>query len=1249
MPYVKKVLLLLAVFCGMSLVGFAKLGLTVQINDSCRGAELNFSYTLSGLAAGDTIDFKQWKFDGRGTNYTSGLDTVKAVTFLDGSKTKDSNYVTLIITTMKNGKRTDSVYFRRKIFIKSAPVVKFTAKNTCYDSAVSFTNTTDSFGDALSYHWKIKSTTTFAYNQYFDVKNPAPVKIPAGTFVAYLRAYDATTGCANADSISGFQAFTVQDFPVANFSGDTAVCQGVTKIYKSLSSVGYGNAPDSFVWDFGDGSPIQYIRTTDSVSHTYKGSGPYNLKLKAYTDLGCVGNKSRGITIKSTPIPNFTYLGQCQGAPVKFTNSSTVGGAGTLSYIWTFTGTDTSSSKDPSYTFANGGSYRVKLEAKASTGCFDTISKSVNIIKVNQPKVSFTEACASDTNTFKDITTPSATDTVKQRTWDFGDGTTLTTSQIFVKHKYAKSGLYTSSLTLVTQSGCTLTNTFKTGAFDVPTVDFSSNSACTFNKINFKNNSVASKGDTITKVIWDFGDTLSTSTNPNSTTSFNPTHVYIKSGIYTVKLTAISGKACSNSFTKSVTILSSPTTTFTNGAGCQNSDINFNYTGDGSSYLWNFGDTTTLSDTSISKTPIYNYKYGGIVRVRLAVKGSNGCADTSYRNIPIYKKSVPDFTVSGRCQGELLTFTSVTDSADKNPPLIGKYVWDLSTEKDSGANLDRISRGFKVFGTKSISLKVTTKEGCSSSKTKSITISQKPKADFDYTRYSCREDGVSLLNGASGNTNQWSYEYNDGSLPDSVPSPKHIFPLNADSVQITLTVKSSAGCYDTISKYVKFYKSPKALADVSPGDENMCLGQPFNANDLSTDADGNANVTRLWIMGDGSTATKKNPQYVYATFGTYNVKLVTYSSQGCKDTSKSVLITVFKPPFAVISHDTKLCSNFPVTFFADSSTDFDRDASIWTIDNNTLNGGRVNYTFTKDGSYQIRLIAKNNVPGYNCADTDSVTINILPSPTPLFTAPAVCFGLPTTFTNTTADTVGKHIKFNWSFGDDIGGTSDSASPTYQYFSAGTYLVKLFASADYGAFKCKALYPDSVQITVNANPKAAFSMNPNPMDNLIAESTPIDSSSSDVTKWTWLYGDGDTTTGPIPATHKYPTVPYDTGTFIAKLFVENQFGCKDSAFQIVKLKQYLVPFIPNSFTPNGDGLNDYWKPVAKGVLTYRVTILDRWGEEVYYSEDYNEKGWDGTYRKTGDKVPEGMYMYSIEATDYDNLEIRKYKGTIVIIQ
>ena len=132
------------------------------------------------------------------------------------------------------------------------------------------------------------------------------------------------------------------------------------------------------------------------------------------------------------------------------------------------------------------------------------------------------------------------------------------------------------------------------------------------------------------------------------------------------------------------------------------------------------------------------------------------------------------------------------------------------------------------------------------------------------------------------------------------------------------------------------------------------------------------------------------------------------------------------------------------------------------------------------------------------------------------------------------------------------------------------------------------------------------------------------SSPDAISWWWNFGDGQTDSVKSPVPHNY-LVPM---SYTVTLAVENSFGCKDTTWGLVVIPPGQTVYIPNTFTPNGDGHNEGFRAYCSGVYEdadYTMNIFDRWGQKLYTTHNI-EDAWNGWYK--GDVCQEDVYIYQV---------------------
>ena len=128
------------------------------------------------------------------------------------------------------------------------------------------------------------------------------------------------------------------------------------------------------------------------------------------------------------------------------------------------------------------------------------------------------------------------------------------------------------------------------------------------------------------------------------------------------------------------------------------------------------------------------------------------------------------------------------------------------------------------------------------------------------------------------------------------------------------------------------------------------------------------------------------------------------------------------------------------------------------------------------------------------------------------------------------------------------------------------------------------------------------------------------------KVSWDFGESGTSTAQDP-THKY----VKAGTYTVQLRLRDLSGCIVSISKEIVITDYYLKF-PTVFTPNQDGLNDYFYPKFLRISAIEVFILNKFGEVLYESKDLDAKGWDGLYK--GENAPIGNYVCKVRYTTLD---------------
>ncbi|MFI5221554.1 MAG: PKD domain-containing protein [Bacteroidia bacterium] len=410
---------------------------------------------------------------------------------------------------------------------------------------------------------------------------------------------------------------------------------------------------------------------------------------------------------------------------------------------------------------------------------------------------------------------------------------------------------------------------------------------------------------------------------------------------------------------------------------------------------------------------------------------------------------------------------------------------------------------------------------------------------------------------------------------------------------------------------------------ISLNDTLICYGSLLNLVPLATGGFA-PNYKFTWNTGYKGDTLRVSP--IQKT--TYRVLL----SDNCTKLPDSTfaIVDVLPPLIVTLPPDTLICSGNYLNITANASGGLRNYNYIW------------NSVSTNNPVYGIKALNDNFIyievtDGCSSPAFDTIRISTQPLPIPVFNSNEIsnCTESKVQFYNKSSY-AGNSI-FTWDFGD---GTFSNDSDVVHHFStAGTYKVKLFISSPIG---CTDSVSKTVTTTIRQGAKANFtasSFDVSVIDARVAFQT----LSGDSVKHTWIFGN----TG-IRSSEFYPVITFpDTGNYLVTLIVQNLSGCTDTTGKYVRVTDVFEMFVPNSFTPNGDGKNDIFKPVTRGLKTFRLSIIDRGGNVVYETEDA-KKGWDGKINNGSEIPTQEVFFYRIQTTDITD-QAHEYNGTVTLVR
>jgi len=434
------------------------------------------------------------------------------------------------------------------------------------------------------------------------------------------------------------------------------------------------------------------------------------------------------------------------------------------------------------------------------------------------------------------------------------------------------------------------------------------------------------------------------------------------------------------------------------------------------------------------------------------------------------------------------------------------------------------------------------------------------------------------------------------------------------------SVSDANGCYVTFADII--LQTAPFSASITSMSNVVCNGQ----------GNGSATVTVFGGVGPyfynwNSVPAQNNPAATNLNAGVYTVSVS--DNNGC---STNATVQIFEPNPILIAanNDLFICETFDTTLIAYASGGFG------TLNYNWMPGNYNNDTLVVSPSITtIYTVTITDAMG--CMSSEPVEVSVFGSPEPIISTSAIngCPIFCPTFTDLTLDPAGSlNIQREWNFGDGEIATGNSILLDHCYKNAGIYGVTLTVITDKG---CKKTVIWDNYIEVFPNPIAQFNASPVVTD-IMNPSISFTNLSSGAINFLWNFGDNDSLFVGVNPNHTYS----DTGSFIVSLIVSTDNNCIDSIKSTVVVNPSYRFFIPSSFTPNGDGLNDLFEIRGSYIQACNLEIFDRWGKPFYNKSGASGVSWDGS------NAPQGVYVYKIKMKDTQNKD-HEYIGQLTVLR
>jgi len=654
---------------------------------------------------------------------------------------------------------------------------------------------------------------------------------------------------------------------------------------------------------------------------------------------------------------------------------------------------------------------------------------------------------------------------------------------------------------------------------------------------------------------------------------------------------------------------------------------------------------------TLFKTPAYNNVGLHTYKILAQYPASlSGCStgqqeiDGSFYVVPL---PVANFTAVPETCPNTIDFTDKTTSSVGT---VAQWAWDFGdpTSAANTSNLQNPIHTYNNIGTYVAKLTVTSSTGCQSIKTDTLKISQSLALDFSSTSPDCSGQVVtftdkSIATGFVIATRKW--DFGDGNTASTGNVTVQNTYKKPGTYNVKLLLVSTTGCQsDTLTKQITVNPSPIANFNI-PG---VCVSDiAAQFKDQSVMSDGsNPALTYKWNFGDpnasvaGNTSTLQNPSHRYLQ-GLYTATLTVTTPTGCADSLKTSFYVNGAVPKAgfTIGNGGVVCSGQPVIINNTATVDFGiitkleyyfdavgQPTTKVVID--TPKAG-VPYLYTypvfrrlpDTKTYTIKQVAYS---GGVCSDVTTQQVTIAAIPLVQFTAlNKVCLlDAPLQLTQG-SETTG--IAGSGSYSG--AGVTPAGVFTPSVAGTGSHLITYkFTSAN----GCADSLTQSINVIANPTVNAGNTIYLLQGRSVVLKPTVSGTNLS----YSWspsTYLNRTNVLNPV-------STPADNITYT--ITVADDVCSNQDTVHIVVLK---TPVIPNTFTPNGDGVNDVWN--IKYLSDYpgaTIEIFNRYGKQLYYSIGYG-KPWDATY--AGKPVPEGTYYYKIDPKNGQ----RTFAGSVTVIR
>ena len=446
----------------------------------------------------------------------------------------------------------------------------------------------------------------------------------------------------------------------------------------------------------------------------------------------------------------------------------------------------------------------------------------------------------------------------------------------------------------------------------------------------------------------------------------------------------------------------------------------------------------------------------------------------------------------------------------------------------------------------------------------------------------------------------------------------------------TITVENSNLC--SASQVVNIFSPNQIVLNVS-SDTTVCIGG--SAILFASSTGGSGMVDYFWDLGlpngisNSIVPVSDTMVYVHAV-----------DANGCSSDTLPINVYLYPPLSVDAFNDTSICFGDSVDINAIGAGGIGF-GYLYSWDQGVGIGSTQNVSPTSNIIYTVTLTDGCESP--LAIDTLSVVVNPLPQPDFIANTIDGCVPLTVDFVENVSVSGSSCL---WDFGD--GGTSfDCGSTNYIFDSIGCWDVSLFMTSDQG---CSNSITYSDLICVYDYPVANFSVSANPVSMLDPVVNFSNASSSNSTSFIWDFGENGYLGQSIQVDPVF-TFPNDvSGFYEVCLSALNSYGCLDQFCMEIQVQEDFIIYVPNSFSPDGNGINEEFFPYLTGYQpnSFEMYIFNRWGEVIFKSFNLEQK-WNGVDFRSNSLCKSDVYVWKIRANELLSGELREFQGHVMLIR